>query len=173
MDTESGSGDLPRILVEQPGLAMDATDATVDDLNKLESSILDRMEAMLSKYLGKQDNSQTSCTTLHCSQDRSIVDLMISYICSSTMECQLSDSLLHTRGECSIDDEEECSPSQSPSVTSVVISETSTTSSLFDVVPDTNPNMNSMCFMAKSIKVSSFTKATSLDDFLAKMQGGD
>ena len=87
MDTESGSGDLPSMLVEQLAMATDATGAIVDDLKKLGSSIMDRMEAMLSKYLGKQEESQTSCaTTLFSSHDHSIVDLMISPICSSSME---------------------------------------------------------------------------------------
>ena len=82
MDTESGIGDLPLMLVEQLAMATDATGAIVDDLKKLGSSIMDRMEAMLSKYLDKQEESQTSyATTFHSSQDRSIVELMISPIC--------------------------------------------------------------------------------------------
>ena len=97
MDTESGSGDLPSMLVEQLAMATDATGAIVDDLKKLGSSIMDRMEAMLSKYLGKQEEPQTSyATTLHNSHDHSIVDLMISPICSSSMECQLEASALPT-----------------------------------------------------------------------------
>ena len=55
MDTESGSGDLSMILAEQPAMATVATGATTDDFERLESSIVRRMEALLSKYLGKQE----------------------------------------------------------------------------------------------------------------------
>ena len=172
MDTESGSGDLPSMLVEQLAMATDATGAIVDDLKKLGSSIMDRMEAMLSKYLGKQEESQTSCaTTLLSSHDHSIVDLMISPICSSSMECQLDDSTLHALEEYSTGDEEEDFPCESPRATSVVAPKASTTTSLFDAVPDMNPYINGACFMAKATKVSPSTKATSMDDFLANMQG--
>ena len=53
MDTESGSGDLPMILAEQPAMAKVATGATTDDFERLELSIVSRVEALLSKYLGK------------------------------------------------------------------------------------------------------------------------
>ena len=55
MDTESGSGDLPLILAEQPAMAKVANGATADDFERLESSIVSRVEALLSKYLGKQE----------------------------------------------------------------------------------------------------------------------
>ena len=172
MDTESGSGDLPLILAEQPAMAKVANSATADDCERLESSIVSRVEALLSKYLGKQEEPQTSyATTLHNSQDRSIVDLMISPICSSSMECQLDDYTLHTLEEYSTGDEEEDSPCESPRATSVVVSETPTTTSLFDAAYDMNPYINGACFMAKATKVSPSTKATSMDEFLANMQG--
>ena len=87
------------------------------------------------------------------------------------MEYQLDDSALHTLEEYSTGDEEEDSPSESPRVTSVVVSETPTTTSLFDATSDMNPFINGACFMAKASKVSPSTKATSMDDFLANMQG--
>ena len=40
MDTESGSGDLPMILSEQPAMAKVATSAIADDFERLESSIV-------------------------------------------------------------------------------------------------------------------------------------
>src|SRR3954467_3554814 len=106
MDTESGSGDLPMILAEQPAKAMVATGATMEDFERLESSIVSRMEALLSKYLGKQDEPKTAyATILHNTHDHSIEDLM-SYSSYSLMEYQLSGYTPHTLEECSTCDGE-------------------------------------------------------------------
>ena len=77
-------------LVEQPAMAMAATGATADDFERLGSSIVSWVEALLSKYLSKQEEPLTSyATILHDTQDRSIIDLMNSPTCRSSMECQL------------------------------------------------------------------------------------
>ena len=64
MDTESGRRDLPMILVEQPAMAKVANGATADDFERLESSIVSRVEALLSKYLSKQEEPHTSYATI-------------------------------------------------------------------------------------------------------------
>ena len=93
MDTESGSGDLSFILAEQPAKAMVATGATAGDFERLESSLVSRMEALLSKYLGKQEEPKTVyATILHDTHDHSIEDLMNYSTCSSSMAYQLSGS---------------------------------------------------------------------------------
>ena len=154
MDTESGSGDLPLILAEQPAMAKVANGTTADDFERLELSIVSRVEALLSKYLGKQEEPQTSyATILHDTQDRSIVDLMNSPTCRSSMECQLYGPTPPTLEECSSDDGEVDSPSESPLVAKVIATTATTTSSL-SVGFNNNLLTNGACFMAKATEVS-------------------
>ena len=103
------------------------------------------------------------------SQDRFIVDLINSPICfSSSMKCQIDDRSSPTPEEYSTDDEEGDRLFVSLA-TKVAAWQASTTSFLFDVVP--NMYLDELCFMAKAIMVSPFTKALSMVAFLANVQG--
>ena len=154
MDTESGSGDLPMILAEQPAKAMVPTSATADDFERLESSLVNRMEALLSKYLGKQEESKTAyATILHDTCDHSIEDLMNYSSRSSSMEYQLSGSTSLTLEECSTCDGEVNSPSESSQVTKVIASTATTTTASLSVGFSNNLVTNGMCFMAKATEV--------------------
>ena len=84
------------------------------------------------------------------------------------MKCQLNDRSSPTPEECSTDDEEEVRLCVSLA-TKVAAWQASTTSFLFDDVP--NMYLNELCFMAKAIMVSLFTKALSMVAFLANVQG--
>ena len=82
------------------------------------------------------------------------------------MKCQLDDRSSPTPGECSTDDEEEVRLYVSLA-TKVAAWQVSTTSFLFDVVP--NMYLDELCFMADAITISLLTKA--LIAFVANMQG--
>ena len=85
------------------------------------------------------------------------------------MECQLDDLTFSTLEEYSTENEEEDRSCGSPQATNVDASLASTISFLFDFVP--NMNLDGLCFMAKAIMVSLFTKALSMVSFLANVQG--
>ena len=140
MVTESGSGDLLLMFVRQPAKATDATGVLCDDYKKLESSHILRLKALLLKHHSKQDITQTSyATILLLYHVFSIVDLISTRICSSSMECQLKASTLPNLQEYSTDGEEGDFSSGLLRATSVVVSMTSTTLFLFDIILDMNP----------------------------------